>query len=80
MGRKTWLSSGAISAQPILSLYGLMDTILMKDLESFNVLNVKPLAQRIWLNQPTLKSQLFDAINAVHGCLSIRSAIHVRFS
>jgi hypothetical protein len=78
MGRKTWLSSGAISAPPILNSYGLMDTTLMKDLGSFNVLNVKPLAQRIWLNLPTLKSQSFDALNAVLGCLSIRSAIHAR--
>jgi len=78
MGRKTWLSSGAISAQPTLNLYGLMVMTLMKDLESFNVLNVKPLAQRIWLNQPTPKSQSFDALNAVLGCLSIRSATHAR--
>jgi hypothetical protein len=47
MGRKTWLSSGAISAQPTQSLSGLMVMTAMKDLESFNVLNVKPLAQRI---------------------------------
>jgi len=47
MGRKTWLSLGAISAQPTQSLFGLMVMTAMKDLESFNVLNVKPLAQRI---------------------------------
>jgi len=47
MGRETWLSSGAIFAQPTQSSFGLMDTTVMKDLESFNVLNVKLLAQRI---------------------------------
>jgi hypothetical protein len=47
MGRKTWLSSGAISAQPTRNLSGLMVMTAMKDLGSFNVLNVKPLAQRI---------------------------------
>ena len=47
MGRKTWLSLGAISAQPTQSLSGLIIMTAMKDLESFNVLNVKLLAQRI---------------------------------
>ena len=47
MGRKTWLSLGAISAQPTLSLFGLMSLLRMKALGSFNALNVKLLAQRI---------------------------------
>jgi hypothetical protein len=47
MGRKTWLNSGAISAQPILNLFGLMSLLRMKALGSFNALNVKLLAQRI---------------------------------
>ena len=47
MGRKTWLSLGAISAQPIQSLSGLMSLLRMKALESFNALNVKRLAQKI---------------------------------
>jgi hypothetical protein len=36
MGWQTWLSSDAISAQPIVSLYGLMDTKPMKDLGFIN--------------------------------------------
>jgi hypothetical protein len=47
LGRKTWLNSGAISAQPILNLFGLMSLLRMKALGSFNALNVKPLAQKI---------------------------------
>jgi len=44
---ETWLSLGAISAQPTQSLFGLIVMIAMKDLGFFNVLNVKLLALRI---------------------------------
>ena len=80
MGRKTWLNSGAISVQPIQSLSGLMDTILMRALGFINALNAMLWDLKIKLRQPILKNQSFDALNAVLGCLSIRSAIHVRFS
>jgi hypothetical protein len=80
MGRKTWLNSGVISAQPTLSLFGLMDTKLMKALGFINALNAMPWVLRIKLRQPILKSQSFDALNAVLGCLLIRSVLHVRFS
>jgi hypothetical protein len=80
MGWQTWLNSDATSAQPIASLYGLMDTKLTKDLGFINALNVVVWALRIKLNQPILKSQSCAARNAVLGCLQIRSAIHVRFS
>ena len=75
-----WLSFAAISAQPIQSLSGLMDTIVMKALGFINALNAMLWVLRIKLRQLILKSQSFDALNAVLGCLSIRSAIHVRFS
>jgi hypothetical protein len=42
MGRKTWLSLGAISAQPTQSSFGLMSLQLMKVLGCFNALNAKP--------------------------------------
>jgi len=77
---ETWLSSGATSVQPIVSLYGLMDMKLMKDLGFINALNAVAWALRMRLNQPILKSQSCDAQNAVLGCLQTRSAIHVRFS
>ena len=80
MGRKTWLNSGAISAQPTASLCGLMDTKLTKDLGFTNASNAVVWALRIRLNQPILKSLSCAALNAVLGCLQIRSAIHVRFS
>jgi hypothetical protein len=80
MGRKTWLSLGAISAQPILSLSGLMDTTLMKALGFINALNAMLWVLKIKLRQPILKSQSFDALSAVLGCLLIRSVLHVRFS
>jgi hypothetical protein len=80
MGRKTWLSSGAISAQPIQSSFGLMDTILMKALGFINALNAMLWVLRIKLRQLILKSQSLDALNAVLGCLLIRSVLHVRFS
>jgi hypothetical protein len=75
-----WLSSDAISAQPIQSSFGLMDTTLMKALGFINALNAMLWVLRIKLRQPILKSQSFDALNAVLGCLLIRSALHVRFS
>jgi hypothetical protein len=80
MGWQTWLSSDAISVQLIVSLYGLMDMKLMKDLGFINALNAVAWALKIKLNQPILKSQSCAAQNAVLGCLQIRSAIHVRFS
>jgi hypothetical protein len=80
MGRKTWLSLGAISAQPTRSLFGLMDTILTKALGFINALNAMLWVLRIKLRQLILKSQSFDALNAVLGCLLIRSVLHVRFS
>jgi len=80
MGWQTWLNLDATSAQPIVNLYGLMDMKPMKDLGFINALNVVVLALRIKQNQPILKSQLCAALNAVLGCLQIRSAIHVRFS
>jgi hypothetical protein len=57
-----------------------MDTKLMKVLEFINALNAMLWVLRIKLRQLILKSQSFDALNAVLGCLQIRSAIHVRFS
>jgi hypothetical protein len=80
LGRKTWLSSGAISAQPTQSLFGLMATTLMKALGFINALNATLWVLKIKLRQPILKSQSFDALNAVLGCLLIRSVLHVRFS
>ena len=80
MGRKAWLSFDAISAQPIPNSFGLMDMTPMKDLGFINALNAVALALRMKLNQPIRKSQSCAAINAVLGCLQIRSAIHVRFS
>jgi hypothetical protein len=47
MGRKTWLSSGVISAQPTLNLFGLMSLLRMKASGSFNALNVKLLERKI---------------------------------
>jgi hypothetical protein len=69
MGRKTWLSLGAISAQPTQSLSGLMDTKLMKVLGFINALNAMLWVLRIKLRQPILKSLLFDALNVDHGSL-----------
>ncbi len=80
MGWQTWLSLDAISAQPIANLFGLMDMKRTKDLGFINALNAVALALKIRQNQPILKSQSCGAINAVLGCLQIRSAIHVRFS
>jgi hypothetical protein len=80
MGWQTWLNSDATSAQPIASLYGLMDMTHTKALGFINALNAVVLALKIRLNQPILKSQLCAAQNAVLGCLQIRSATHVRFS
>ena len=80
MGRKTWFSLGAISAQPTLSLYGSMDTTLTKVLEFINALNAMLWVLRIKLRQPILKNLSCAALNADLGCLQIRSAIHVRFS
>jgi hypothetical protein len=80
MGRKTWLNSGAISAQPTQSLSGLMVMTAMKALGFINALNAMLWVLRIKLKQLILKSRSFDALNAVLGCLSIRSALHVRFS
>jgi hypothetical protein len=57
MGWQTWLNSDVISAQPIASLYGLMDTKHTKDLGFINALNVVALALRIRLNQPILRNQ-----------------------
>ena len=57
MGWQTWLNSDAIFAQPIVNLYGLMDTKLTKDLGFINALNAVAWALRIKLNQPILKSQ-----------------------
>jgi hypothetical protein len=57
MGWQTWLNSDATFAQPIASLYGLMDMKHTKDLGFINALNAVVLALRIRLNQPILKSQ-----------------------
>jgi hypothetical protein len=80
LGRKTWLNSGAISAQPTQNLFGLMAMTLMKALGFINALNAMLWVLRIKLRQLILKSQSFDALNAVLGCLLIRSVLHVRFS
>ena len=52
----------------------------MKALGFINALNAMLWVLRIKLRQPILKSQSFDALNAVLGCLLIGSALHVRFS
>jgi hypothetical protein len=57
MGWQTWLNLDATFAQPIASLYGLMDTKHTKDLGFINALNAVVWALRIKLNQPILKSQ-----------------------
>ena len=57
MGWQTWLNSDATSAQPTVSLYGLMDTKLMKDLGFINALNAVAWVLKIRLNQQILKSQ-----------------------
>jgi hypothetical protein len=57
MGWQTWLNSDATSAQPIVSLCGLMDMKLTKDLGFINALNAVGWALKIRLNQPILKSQ-----------------------
>jgi hypothetical protein len=57
-----------------------MDTTLMKALGFINALNAMLWVLRMKLRQPILKSQSFDALNAVLGCLLIRSVLHVQFS
>jgi hypothetical protein len=67
-----------ISVQLTQSLSGWINILTSKVLESSNVLNAALWAQRIWLSRLILKSQLLDALNVAHGCLSRRSVIHVR--
>jgi hypothetical protein len=57
MGCQRWLSLGAISAQPILNLFGLMDMTHMENLKFINALSAVLLELKIELNQPILKSQ-----------------------
>jgi hypothetical protein len=47
MGWQRWLISDVISVQPILSLYGLMDTQKLMAFESINALSAALWEQRI---------------------------------
>ena len=80
MGWQRWLSLDATFVQPIPILNGLMDTKPTKALELTNALNAALWALRMKLRLSILKNLSCAATNAVHGCLQIRSALHVRFS
>ena len=80
MGWQRWLSLGATSVQPIPSLNGLMATKHTKALELTNASNAAPWALKMKLRLSILRNLSCAARNADHGCLQIRSVLHVRFS
>ena len=80
MGWQGWLNLDVTFVPPIPSLNGLMVTKHTRALGLTNALNAALLALRMKPKQQILRNLSCAARNADHGCLQIRSVLHVRFS